>query len=1025
MYGNTYSVSNHSTQSSVQDIQSAIRSEMSPFLQATEQELQATQTVVPLTLNVPQLALFANSITGIYQSVALIVDESYIKEHIEPMLLGWQEFLQSPKSWHIISHPLSDQEKNGDITTALSRGYHQMFSSTSSNNFLITTTALSSPPPDKKAYQGLCLQLAVGEMISQSDLVGKLVKIGYIRHQTSLSPGTFRVRGDIVDIAHPIDTGHISLHYLGNTIEQLVRHIDRRSQTVSSTTILPNKFPETTGSWNAFFEDSLLLKPEQYSAFQGKHTITINSPKPWQHFPFIPVATSEETKPVYVIYSNRNRIDAFSKEHEQDILAMQQSSLGTLPISLETSTFRIKTEAAIFPEEVSSPSAAPLNYERALELIASLQEQRPVVHADHGIGIYEGLERKVIEDIEKEYLVIRYAEGDSLYVPVEYAHKVSPYVGNAHPIIHRLGGTGWATSRKKAQEDAIEFAKELLNISRKRIVSTRTPYSTTQTVEEKLEESFPYTLTVDQVQAWQEIQADLKKDVPMDRLLVGDVGFGKTEIAIRATYHVFSNEKQVALLAPTTLLVQQHFDTFQQRLPHNASDIFLLSRFASRQQQKEAMARIESGKPCIIIGTHALLSSKIVWKNLGLLIVDEEQRFGVRQKEHFKKLRSSVDMLALSATPIPRTLSMALSGLRSLSIIATPPEGRKSIHTVVKKRDDTIIQEAIIKEISRGGQVYVVSRKIRNLGTIREEIASLVPDARIAIAHAQLPDSDLSKVIHQFDTGEIDVLVSSSIVENGLDLPNANTMIVWNATQFGLAELYQLRGRVGRRDRQAYAYFLYNQEKLTFLQRERLTALTESTRLGSGWEIARRDLEIRGAGNLLGSDQSGSVQTVGVELYLEMVHQATEEQSVPSDVSVSLPLSALLPASYIPDSSERARWYRRLSRSKNESVLLSHQKELETRYGSLPTNAHNLMLLIQLQLVAGQHSITKIRYSNVKPTDEDPYYRIEIEGNDLPNTLRHLQTLGNWEVRHQTLTWDVDTISPALIERFIEVLKKG
>ncbi len=659
-----------------------------------------------------------------------------------------------------------------------------------------------------------------------------------------------------------------------------------------------------------------------------------------------------------------------------------------------------------------------IGVERAMELIGKLIPGKPAVHADHGIGIFEGLHQRSVGGVQSEYIILRYAGGDSISVPVPFAHKVSPYIGESAPAVYRLGGTLWSKTKLKAKEDAALFAKELLEITNQRTSAQRAVCTIDQSIEDALTASFGYTLTPDQETAWREVQEDLAQPHPMDRLVVGDVGFGKTELAIRAARHVFANKKQIAILAPTTLLVQQHVDTFKSRLTDISDSVFLLSRFTQSQEIKKLKKHLDANKPAIVIGTHAILSGTIPWKSLSLLIIDEEQRFGVRQKEHLKKFRASIDILSLSATPIPRTLSMALSGLRSLSVIATAPEGRKDIATVVQKETDTMLTEAITKELSRNGQVYIVSPKIRNLRMIEETVCALVPSARTAIAHAKLPDEQLGAVIHQFDTGEIDILISSSIVENGLDLPNVNTMIVWNAPHFGLAQLYQLRGRIGRRSRQGYAYFLYSQEKLTSIQRQRLAALTDACRLGSGWEIARHDLEMRGAGNLLGREQSGSPHEVGMQLYLDMVEGRTETEEARADIHIIL--TAYIPPSYIADSNERTSWYVRLSRSQTMQELNQKRDTLQDSYGKLPEEVRNLVSIIALEITATNAGITKITTKTISPNDEDPYVKIECTAKDPLQTLKKLP---GWTVRDHTLSWATSAITPELVEQLISVLQ--
>ncbi|MDA1168896.1 MAG: helicase-related protein [bacterium] len=714
------------------------------------------------------------------------------------------------------------------------------------------------------------------------------------------------------------------------------------------------------------------------------------------------------------------------KERKKEILLTTTIFPLAFPTDQVLLSSILKNYTLIKKPVVKIPTTSPVSVERALELIGRLVPGKPAVHADHGIGIFEGLERRTIGTAESEYLIIRYKGGDSIAVPVPFAHKVSPYIGESSPAIYALGGTLWSKTKRKAQADAAAFAKELLEIAKQRKAATRPSYYIHPETELKLESSFGFELTPDQKQVWEEVKNDMTLPTPMDRLIVGDVGFGKTELAIRAAMHAFSNGKQVALLAPTTLLVQQHVDTFRTRLPDIADFIFLISRFSSKKEIARAKKALSDNKPAIVIGTHGLLSSSVPWTNLGLLIIDEEQRFGVSQKEHPKKMRATIDILSLSATPIPRTLSMALSGLRSLSIIATAPQGRKDIETIVQKENNEIIKHAIEQELARNGQVYVVSPKIRNLAMIQEIILGLLPNAKTAIAHAQLPDETLSHIIHEFDTKKVDILISSSIIENGLDLPNVNTMIIWNAAHFGLGQLYQLRGRIGRRSRQGYAYLLYSQDKLTPLQRLRLTALTEASRVGSGWDIARRDLEMRGAGNMLSAAQSGSAHEVGMQLYLDMVDGRAEE--VKASIHILLP--AFIPSSYIENPDDRTAWYVRLSRAKDLQDITTKKLLMQETYGQFPQEVENIIRMISLELLATKQGITKITSSTISPSDEDPYAKIEIVAKDPVKILQKLSNIKNknnspsiWQVRNTTLSWSTDAITPELIDEFIFVLQ--
>ncbi len=1011
----------HNQEQNCQTILTALYDAVTPFHTEVESVLSQSDQTVNLSLSPTQISIYVALTADKQRRTVIVTKNTDTAKKIAAQIKGWQNITKElTTNWHIISAPLVEQEIAADVTTNTSLAYHHLLSS--NENIIITNDALTTPPPSKTLYQKNSLQITTNQISSLQDITNHLSKHGFARQRTILEPGTFRVRGEAIDIKHPAhSTHHYTITLFGNKIESITEHVGRRSQTIKSITIPPVDFPKKTGDWADILFNTLLLKSESGTSQIGAQTIITNSHTPQVIFPIKEIEKSDaSTKTLFLFYQNHDHIEQFIRDQGQREIITCQNELAEYVLWLTTDNWQLRTENHIFPKE-NQNNASPITYERALELVGELVVGKPAVHADHGIGIYEGLQNRTIEKHEKEYLVLRYAEGDSISVPVEYAHKVSAYIGESSPQIHRLSGTLWQKAKKQAQVDAAALAKELLTISQKRTASTRTPYAIDPTTEEELDNTFPHELTDDQVRTWEEIKHDLKQAIPMDRLVVGDVGFGKTEMAIRAAYHTVQNGQQVAVLAPTTLLVQQHYDTFRNRLPKISNDIHLLSRFVSSRDQKTIKQSIEKNKAKIVVGTHGLLSKTINWKELGLVIIDEEQRFGVKQKEHFKKVRASLDVLSLSATPIPRTLSMALSGLRTLSLIQTPPKNRKDIQTNVKRVSDGVLKEAIQQELDRNGQIYIVAPKIRHLASIKEHVTALFPEIRTAIAHARLPDKQLSHIIHQFDSGELDALISSTIVENGLDLEGANTMIVWHAPNLGLGELYQLRGRIGRRQRQGYAYFLYNQERLTGIQRERLTALTEASRLGSGWELARRDLEMRGAGNLLGAAQSGSVNSVGLGLYLDMVNEQVETEGL-ADTTVQLPISATIPAHYIQDATERTRWYKRLARSHTQEQQEKLTTQLTQSYGPPPKETNNLLLLLQLQRAAKKFNISKITNQTISPSDEDPYERLIIESRDLPRILKEVGHLGNWQVRQSEITWDVDAITPELIEKIINSL---
>lgn len=499
------------------------------------------------------------------------------------------------------------------------------------------------------------------------------------------------------------------------------------------------------------------------------------------------------------------------------------------------------------------------------------------VHIDHGIGKLRATEKHLFNGEEKEYFVLEYAGGDTLYVPIGLTNKVSPYVGFGSPVVHRLGGNLWEKIKRKAKEDLIKTAKELAHLYAERDLAERMPYINDHEIQESLAQSFQYIETRDQKRAIYSVICDMEKQKPMDRLVCGDVGFGKTEVAVRAVAKAVFSGKQAVVLSPTTILAWQHYNTFTERLSKFPMRITTLSRIQTAAEQKQIVRGVAAGEIDVIVGTHRILSKDITFKNLGLLVIDEEQRFGVHQKEKLKRLRTHIDILSLSATPIPRTLSFALAGFRDISIIHTPPSGRMPIKTVVEKYSRKIVEEAIENEIQRKGQVYILHNRISTIYKVGEEVQKMFPKMRVCVAHAKLPEQELISSIDSFKRGEVDILIATTIIENGLDVKNVNTLIVDDATRLGLSQAHQIRGRIGRSNSQAYAYLLYPEKSINDGAKERLYALRSMQYLGAGYNIAVKDLEMRGAGNFLGRDQSGTVNKIGFNLYCQMLQEAIEE----------------------------------------------------------------------------------------------------------------------------------------------------
>jgi transcription-repair coupling factor (superfamily II helicase) len=605
----------------------------------------------------------------------------------------------------------------------------------------------------------------------------------------------------------------------------------------------------------------------------------------------------------------------------------------------------------------------------AISSVLDLRDNDFVVHIHHGIGIYRGLVKRRVDGTERDYLLVEYQGGDRLFVPADQIDRLQRYVGaeGAAPQVNKIGGTEWQRTTRRVKEQAREMAGELIRLYAARQASGRPGFGPDTNWQEEMEEAFPYNETPDQLRAINDVKADLERERPMDRLICGDVGFGKTEVALRAAFKVVTAGKQVAILCPTTVLAAQHHVTFSERLAAYPINIELLSRFRSRQEQARTVEGLRNGTVDIVVATHRLLSKDVVFSNLGMVIVDEEQRFGVAHKERLKQLRTSVDVLTLSATPIPRTLSMALSGLRDMSVIEDPPEGRMPVLTYVREYDDDMVRDAILRELEREGQIYFVHNKIESIFHVAQHLKKLVPDLRVEVGHGQMSEDELERVMFDFYHHKADVLLCTTIIENGLDIPNANTIIIDNADHMGLAQLYQLRGRVGRSNRQAYSYLLYRRhKKLTEVSEMRLAAVKEFSALGSGHKVAMRDLEIRGAGNLLGAEQSGAMVSVGFDLYTQLLAQAVQElkgEEVTEDVlpPVDLPITAHIPNEYIPGEAERIFFYKRMSGVRSVADIENLQAELEDRFGDPPRPVWEALAILRLRLRCKSLGIASVK----------------------------------------------------------------
>lgn len=614
-----------------------------------------------------------------------------------------------------------------------------------------------------------------------------------------------------------------------------------------------------------------------------------------------------------------------------------------------------------------------------------------IVHQEHGIGRFEGLTKLNLTGVEREYLLIHYAGTDKLYIPTDQLDRITRFIGmgDAVPALSKLGTTEWTRAKSKVKENVQEIARELLRLYSMREAAPGHAFPPDSDLPwlQELEDGFAYQETPDQQRAIDEVKADMERPRPMDRLVCGDVGYGKTEVALRAAFKCVLDQRQVAILVPTTVLALQHFNNFKERLKAYPVRVELLSRFRTEKEQKQVLEDLALGKVDIIIGTHRLLQKDVVFLNLGLLVVDEEQRFGVIHKERLKQMRAEIDVLTMTATPIPRTLHMSLVNLRDMSIIETPPQERLPIRTTIREYDDVLIREAILREIDRGGQVFFVHNRIQGIQILAQKLQRLIPEARIMVGHGQMPEDQLEKVMVGFSNGDYDVLISTTIIENGLDIPNANTIIVNNAAFFGLSQLYQLRGRVGRATQQAYAYFFYGKNaKLTPIQEKRLRAIFEATELGAGFRIAMKDLEIRGAGSLLGAEQSGFMNSVGFDLYCKLLSDAVQElQGKQAEIghpstSVDLPIDAYLPDEYIGDRTLKVNFYQRLANLKDAAQIEAMTSELSDRFGPIPEQVHNLLELVNLKVEAGHLGYEAI-------TIKDNELVLTVKRNVIPNRI--------------------------------------
>lgn len=907
------------------------------------------------------------------------------------------------------------------------------------------------------------IRLDAGTKISPSDIAQTFVKRGYEWNTSADQPGSFARRGGIVDV-YPLG-GDMPIRVECDeqriaTITPFDQITKKRKATLDRLEVVPAKLhsSQRANLWAYLRRTNRVLVVMESPDELAERVESWESIEPQLEHCTCLVLETFRTRQRSIPLSYRraplyyNRLNTFVDEMKKNLKAGMQIAIATKKPTELKKLFKDRgvENSLLWIEEPPGSFNGFVNEDDSCMVVSDLEifgyndqdaglprrvetafimEIRPgdyVVHIDHGVARFKNMTKNVVDAIGREYFVLEYAEGDKLYVPIETAEKLNKYIGLANPKLHRLSGGQWYQITRKIKEEARFLAQDLLKLYARRNTSKAPAFVAATTEERDLERSFPFEETPDQLRAISDVEHDMSKVRPMDRLICGDVGFGKTEVAIRAAFKAVMNKKQVALLSPTTILTQQHYDTFVERLKQFPIKIAVLSRFGTTADEEATVAGLKTGEVDIVIATHRLLSPDITFKRLGLIIIDEEQRFGVEHKEKLKKLRTEAHVLTLTATPIPRTLNIALSGIRDVSIIETPPEGRLPIETIIERHDTNLIVKAIRTELNRKGQVYYLYNNVETIEFAAKELNKLVPEARIGIAHGKLSEKQLAQAMRDFDTAKTNILVCSTIIENGLDLPNVNTLIVEQSTKFGLAQLYQLRGRIGRGFRQAYAYFLYDRKKLTGTAKQRLHALLEAKELGSGFQLALRDLEIRGTGNILGKEQHGKVSAIGLAMYTRLLAQAVQELKTGKvenirDVTIDLPVEIGIPKSFMTAESERLIAYQKIANLRTPDELHAFQKRITYRQ-KVPPPLQNLFDVLEIKLLAQKTDITTIDTLTLPGAGTEKQRRIVISfAHHLdPKKLGILlERSGHWQFTQNQIKIDLERLG----ERWLDELK--
>ena len=980
---------------------------------------------------------------------------------------------------YVCEHQLREDNKQENINL-LSRIYnlHEKMPQI----VLLNREAFLSDFPTRTEMRKQGLEVFAGLKQDAFEIINFLIKSGYqLSHDQTLQSGQYHQEGGVLTVFPPNLNQPVKIEFLGEAVEEIFFYDQLNKKItgkIKKIEIWPTFFQTQTGDIaehippdTIFVEDELDIEDEDtdfcteilgeiktekrviitafpddndpdffhlrylsllrfHNFFDLANDLREKKTAGWRCLIFTKNAEEFEG-----ILKEENILYSKNGQEQAQIHLWDASEVQVIPHSFQNTIEKIELLTDKEIVQIKKRSVTGEQQKVFLDFLTKLKVGDYVVHIDNGIGIFLGTEKKTVDGITREYIKLGYAQGDKLYVPIDQAEKTNKYIGQEDrpPHLTRLGSMEWKTVTGKVKKETEAIAQELLELYAVRENSVGHRFIDDTPEQEKFEKTFPYEETPGQMRALRDVKADMESKKQMDRLVCGDVGFGKTEVAMRAAFKAVQSGKQAALISPITILADQHYKSFQERMGTFPIKVEMLSRFRTPAEQKKILTDLENGKIDIIIGTHRLIQPDVKFKNLGLVIIDEEQRFGVKQKEALKKIRTEVDVLTLTATPIPRTLNMALNGIRDISTITTPPPGRLPVITEVRRFSETLIKQVVEYELARGGQIYFLHNRVQTIESMADKLRVLIPQAKIVVGHGKLSSQELEKRIMAFKNAEYNVLVSSTIIENGIDLSNANTLIVNNADQFGLSQLYQLRGRVGRGKVQAYAYMLYQAQRLTLESKKRLRAIVEAAELGSGFQIAMRDLEIRGAGDILGVNQHGAINVVGVTHFVRLLRQAVEElksgkhvkkeYTPEEEVSVELPISGYIPDSYIEDSRDKINAYQRLSSADTIEALEELHRNLEEEYGALPEEVKNLFRVLELKIYARRAGITNIRSTNLGQGKRELAFTMGQKIKPV-NIFNLISVYPDWKVVSNKLKIDMSKLGVHWMESACDALKQ-